>query len=54
MLKEMHIHLEKCVDQGCTVDQTLLGLFAIVFFSVGNGEFNFLSQNTRVTFVLKE
>jgi hypothetical protein len=36
LLKERHIHLEKHVDLGCTTDQTLLGLSAIVFLSVGH------------------
>jgi hypothetical protein len=36
ILKERHTHLIFFVDLGCTTDQTLLGLLAIVFLLVGH------------------
>jgi hypothetical protein len=35
-LRTSHVHLEKCVDLGRTIDQTFPGLSAVVFLSVGH------------------
>jgi hypothetical protein len=35
-VKESHVHLEKHAVMGRTIDQTLLGLFVVVFLSVGH------------------